>query len=110
MISLSGIPPTAGFFGKYFLFRSAIDSGLTPLVVIAVLNSALSVYYYLRVLVALYMRPAESSWEMNRSMLIGAVVTLCALGILWTGIAPDSILPGVPTLIGVVRESVASLR
>jgi len=110
MISLSGIPPTAGFFGKYFIFRSAVDSGLTSLVVIAVLNSALSVYYYLRVLVALYMRPAEAPWELNRSRLIGGVVALCALGILWSGFAPDSILPGVPTLLGVVRDSVAGLR
>ncbi len=57
MIALGGLPPTAGFFGKYSLFRSAIDAGLVGLVIVAVLNSAISVYYYLRVLVAMYMKP-----------------------------------------------------
>ncbi|UCE02556.1 MAG: NADH-quinone oxidoreductase subunit N [Candidatus Latescibacterota bacterium] len=57
MIALGGLPPTAGFFGKYSLFRTAIDAGLVSLVVIAVLNTLVSVYYYLRVIVAMYMRP-----------------------------------------------------
>jgi formate hydrogenlyase subunit 3/multisubunit Na+/H+ antiporter MnhD subunit len=56
MLSLGGIPPTAGFIGKYALFRSAIDAGLVSLVIIGVLNSAVSVYFYLRVVVAMYMR------------------------------------------------------
>jgi len=56
MIALGGLPPTAGFFGKYSLFRSALDAGLVSLVVIAVLNSLVSVYYYLRVIVAMYMK------------------------------------------------------
>jgi NADH-quinone oxidoreductase subunit N len=57
MVGLGGIPPTSGFFGKYSLFKSAIDAGLVSLVVIAVLNSLVSIYYYLRVVVALWMRP-----------------------------------------------------
>jgi NADH-quinone oxidoreductase subunit N len=56
MMGLGGIPPTAGFFGKYSLFKAAMDAGLTSLVIVAVLNSLVSVYYYLRVVVALYMR------------------------------------------------------
>ncbi|HZL85923.1 MAG TPA: NADH-quinone oxidoreductase subunit N [Candidatus Krumholzibacteria bacterium] len=56
MIALGGLPPTAGFFGKYSLFRAALDAGLVSLVVIAVLNSLVSVYYYLRVIVAMYMK------------------------------------------------------
>ena len=56
LIALGGLPPTAGFFGKYSLFRAAIDAGLVSLVVIAVLNSLVSVYYYLRVVVAMYMK------------------------------------------------------
>jgi len=110
MISLAGIPPTAGFFGKYYLFRNAVENGFTPLVVLAVLNSAVSVYYYLRVLVALYMRPAEREVEAPRSIVTGAVVAACAVAVLWIGFAPDGILPGVPALLGVVRDSVAALR
>ena len=56
MLALGGIPPTAGFLGKYLVFRSAIDAGLVSLVIIGVLNSAASVYFYLRVVVAMYMR------------------------------------------------------
>jgi len=56
MLGLGGMPPTAGFFGKYSLFKAAVDAHLVPLVIIAVLNSLVSVYYYLRVIVALYMR------------------------------------------------------
>jgi NADH-quinone oxidoreductase subunit N len=73
MIALGGLPPTAGFFGKYSLFRAAIDAGLVGLVVIAVLNSAVSVYYYLRVVVAMYMKPERAptrgvleSWSAER--------------------------------------------
>jgi formate hydrogenlyase subunit 3/multisubunit Na+/H+ antiporter MnhD subunit len=61
MLGLGGIPPTAGFFGKYSLFKAAMDAGLTSLVIIAVLNSLVSVYYYLRVIVALYMRSERPS-------------------------------------------------
>jgi NADH:ubiquinone oxidoreductase subunit 2 (subunit N) len=61
MVGLGGIPPTAGFFGKYSIFKAALDTGLTSLVIIAVLNSLVSVYYYLRVVVALYMRPERQS-------------------------------------------------
>jgi NADH-quinone oxidoreductase subunit N len=57
MLGLGGVPPTAGFFGKYSVFKAAVDAGLTSLVVVAVLNSVVSIYYYLRVVVALYMRP-----------------------------------------------------
>jgi NADH-quinone oxidoreductase subunit N len=109
MISLAGIPPTAGFFGKYYLFRNAVENGFTTLVVLAVLNSAVSVAYYLRVLVALYMRPAARPLEAPRSILTAAVVLACALAVLWIGFAPDGLLPGVPALLGMVRESVASL-
>jgi NADH-quinone oxidoreductase subunit N len=110
MISLSGIPPTAGFFGKYYIFRNAVQHGFGGLVVIAVLNSALSVYYYLRVLVALYMRPLDRPLPARPSWLVGAVVTLCAVAVLWIGFAPDAFVPGVPSLLGLVRDSVVSLR
>ena len=55
MLSLAGVPPTAGFAGKFYLFSAAIDAGYVGLAVIAVLNSLVSVYYYLGVLVQMYM-------------------------------------------------------
>jgi NADH-quinone oxidoreductase subunit N len=55
MISLGGIPPTAGLHGKVYVFGAALDAGLVPLVVVGVLNSVISVFYYLRITVAMYM-------------------------------------------------------
>ena len=59
LLSLIGIPPTAGFAGKFYLFGAAVRSGYIWLVIIAVLNSALAAYYYLRVIVYMYMRDQE---------------------------------------------------
>ncbi len=59
MFSLAGMTPTAGFFGKYYLFKLAVDHGLTGLVIIAILNSFVSAYYYLRVVAFLYMKPEK---------------------------------------------------
>jgi NADH-quinone oxidoreductase subunit N len=59
MLSLAGIPPTAGFAGKFYLFSAAIDAGYVGLAVVGVLNSLVSVYYYLGVLVAMYMTEGQ---------------------------------------------------
>jgi NADH-quinone oxidoreductase subunit N len=56
LLSMAGIPPTAGFAAKYLVFSAAVQAGEIPLVVIGVLCSAISVYYYLRVMVFMYMR------------------------------------------------------
>lgn len=56
MLSLSGIPPLAGFFGKYYIFTSALESGYVWLVLIAVLGSLVGVYYYFRVIIAMYLK------------------------------------------------------
>jgi len=87
LFSLAGMTPTAGFFGKYFLFKLAVDRGLVGLVLVAVLNSFVSAYYYLRVVVYLYMKQAE---EKERTALIssaglGWTFFLCALGTLVAG-------------------------
>ena len=57
MFSLAGIPPLAGFFGKFFVFQAAIDGGYAWLAAIGMLNSAIAAYYYLRVVVAMYFEP-----------------------------------------------------
>lgn len=61
MCSLAGIPLTAGFFGKFFIFVSAVERGLTWLLVIAALASAVSIYYYFRVIIAMYMKSSNES-------------------------------------------------
>ncbi len=61
MLSLAGIPPTVGFFGKFYLFTAAIGEGLLWLAIWGVLNSVISVYYYLRPIVVMYMKEGEST-------------------------------------------------
>jgi NADH-quinone oxidoreductase subunit N len=56
MFSLIGIPPTGGFFGKYYLFSAAIKQGMYIPVIIALINSMLSIYYYLRIVVNMYFK------------------------------------------------------
>jgi NADH-quinone oxidoreductase subunit N len=85
MISLGGIPPTAGFMGKVTVFAVALKAGLLPLVIVGVLNSVVSVYYYLRVTVAMYMQepqgePTEVSWTAPAAV---AIVLALALTLWW---------------------------
>jgi NADH-quinone oxidoreductase subunit N len=59
MLSLTGIPPFAGFFAKYYVFAAAIRAGLTPYAIIGMIATAISLYFYLRVMVIMYFRDAE---------------------------------------------------
>jgi NADH-quinone oxidoreductase subunit N len=92
MVSLAGIPPTAGFLGKFMVFRSAVLAGDVPLVVVGVLASAVSVYYYLRVVVYMYMRPEEGRAERPRAGGVGWVVIASAGFTLILGILPSNYL------------------
>jgi len=91
MLSLAGVPPTAGFAGKFYLFSAAIDAGYVGLAVIGVLNSLISVYYYLGVLVAMYMADgtrvvtAPSSRPYLLATILVTVVATLAIGILPAG-------------------------
>jgi NADH-quinone oxidoreductase subunit N len=60
LLSLAGIPPTVGFFGKFYLFSAAISEGLIWLAIWGVLNSVISVYYYLRPIVHMYMQDGDA--------------------------------------------------
>ena len=94
MISLGGIPPTAGFMGKVYVFGAALDAGLVPLVIVGVLNSVISVFYYLRITVAMYMSeeaaggPVEVSWAAPGTIALLATLALT----LWWGIQAQALL------------------
>ncbi|MDP3025453.1 MAG: NADH-quinone oxidoreductase subunit N [candidate division Zixibacteria bacterium] len=93
MLSLAGFPPTAGFFAKFYIFSSAIKSGYLGLVIIAVINSLISVYYYLRVIVYMFMRPsAEEVKPVSIPFSLGLVILLTGIGILALGILPQELL------------------
>ena len=88
MISLIGIPPTAGFMGKLYLFNAAVSSDLVWLAVVGVLNSVVSAYYYLRVIKTVYLAPAESEERITYSSPVLVAVAVSAIGILLIGILP----------------------
>ena len=92
LLSLAGIPPTAGFFGKLFVFSTAIDTGHYVLAVIGLINSVLGAYYYLRVLVYMYMREPAPGAPVAVPMRSGYVTTalvLAAILVLGIGIWPN---------------------
>lgn len=81
LLSLAGVPPTAGFVGKFYLFGAAIERGYVWLAVIAVINSAISVFYYMKVVVAMYMRdlpPQGLTLSSSRPLQFAVLVTLVA--------------------------------
>lgn len=93
LFSLAGIPPAAGFIGKFYLFSGAIQAGYVWLAIIGVLNSAASVYYYLRVMVYMYMKdPAEEFDWLKVSPAIALCVILAVAGVLIPGIVPGTLL------------------
>ena len=95
LLSLAGIPPTAGFFGKLYIVKGAIGAGLYPLAVILLLNSALGAYYYLRVLVFMYMREPAPGAAFAKPMKSGYVTTalvLAAVAVMALGIWPTTSL------------------
>ena len=89
LLSLVGIPPLAGFFGKFYVFGSAVRAGYIWLAVIAVLNSAVAAYYYLRVIVYMYMREAEGASAVYAPSFAGTLALAVALvGIVLLGVMP----------------------
>jgi len=93
MLSLGGIPPTAGFMGKVYVFGVALKAGLVPLVIVGVLNSVVSVFYYLRITVAMYMEEPRGegvpvSWGVPAVLALVAALALT----LWWGIAAHGLL------------------
>jgi NADH-quinone oxidoreductase subunit N len=94
LLSLIGVPLTGGFFGKFYIFRAALESHLVWLTVLGLLNSAVAAYYYLRILVMMYMHepgPAAEAVE-PLSPAMGAALILPALGTLVLGIFPGWVL------------------
>ncbi len=91
MLSLAGLPPLAGFIGKYKVFAAAVSAGMTWLALIGVLASAISAYYYLRVMVSMFMREPDQPLNLRTS---GSALTLAlvALAIVLLGIFPTEIL------------------
>ena len=91
MLSLGGIPPTAGFMGKFWLFGAAIDSGYYWLAVIGVLNSAVSLYYYLRIVVFMYLRKETTGSEPVTSPALALTLAIAVVGTIALGVYPQGL-------------------
>jgi NADH-quinone oxidoreductase subunit N len=102
MLSLGGIPPTAGFMGKLWLFGAAIESGYVGLAIIGVINSALSLYYYVRVVVFMWIAEGSTGPVLRIPGALAAVLIVMAVGTLLFGIYPSA-------LFNFARDSAASL-
>jgi NADH-quinone oxidoreductase subunit N len=95
LVSLAGIPPTAGFFGKMFVFQAAVGSELYVLAVVGLLNSVLGAYYYLKVIVFMYMREPRPGAPIAVPMKSGFIVVsllIAAFFVIALGIFPDTAL------------------
>jgi len=96
LLSLLGMPITAGFFGKFYVFKAAINSKLIWLAVLMTINTAIGAYYYLRVIVVMYMRehkgdvPAEAATSLSPTAAM--VVAVAALATLYLGLLPNHVL------------------
>jgi NADH-quinone oxidoreductase subunit N len=88
LLSLAGIPTTGGFIGKYYLFAVAVKAGYSGLAVLAVLASAVSLFYYFRIARAMYLVEGEGTLHWREEPAVSAAIALCAAGTLAMGILP----------------------
>ena len=112
MLSLGGIPPTAGFMGKLWLFAAAIESGLVWLAVIFVVNSVISLYYYYRVVVFMWLKDETSGPEMAINPALATALVIAAVGSLLFGVYPQVLFDHAQTAAEVFGSAVpaAALR
>jgi NADH-quinone oxidoreductase subunit N len=92
MFALAGIPPMAGFFGKYYVFIAAVKADLTWLAIVGVFSSAISVYFYLRVVVYMYFKDTAADITIKNSFTGLLAVVISGLLVLAFGILPDTLL------------------
>ena len=93
MLSLIGIPVTGGFLAKFYVFQAAMQSHLTGLVIIGVINSAIAAYYYLRVIVVMYMRePSDEAPKIGMPAGLGVALVTCVIATIYLGVLPGRVL------------------
>jgi NADH-quinone oxidoreductase subunit N len=104
LLSLGGVPPTGGFFGKFYLFKAAMESPqLTWLVVVGVLNSVISVYYYLRVVVAMYFKDAVRPLEPTDGAGMRAGLLITAIAVVLLGVFPGTFVDWAGPALGALK-------
>jgi NADH-quinone oxidoreductase subunit N len=100
MLSLLGMPLTAGFIGKIMVFGAAIDQKLYGLVVVGVLNTAVSAYYYLRLIIVMFFGERTMAWTPPKvPVSVAVALAITVLGVLYLGIFPGRVLNALQTRI-----------
>src|SRR6185369_6786806 len=100
MLSLLGMPLTAGFMGKIMVFGAAIDQRYYGLVVVGVLNTAVSAYYYLRLIIVMFFGERATAWSAPRvPASVALALAITVLGVLYLGIFPGRIINALQTRI-----------
>ena len=103
LLSLAGIPLTAGFIGKFYLVLAGVNSALWLLVVVLVLTSGIGLFYYLRVILPMYERPSrkEEAIPLSPSIPVvgGVVVAALTLLLLWLGVLPAPLMEMIRTML-----------
>ncbi len=90
LLSLAGIPGTAGFMGKFWIFKSAWGAGLRALVILGVVNTVVSVYYYFRVIIVMFFREGKEDWvKVQAPATFALALTICAVGTIFLGLLPN---------------------
>ena len=92
LLSLGGLPPLAGFVAKFYIFQAALNEGYVILVVLAVLNSAISFYYYLRVIVYMYMKEPTGDLKVSLTPITLLVIIIGVLGTIELGLFPGPVI------------------
>jgi NADH-quinone oxidoreductase subunit N len=100
-LSLTGIPPTAGFIGKFYLFASAIQAGYVGLAVIGVISSAISLYYYFSVVMQMYMQEAPKERGLSPTPGLAAALLLMVAGTLVFGVFPGPLIDAAQAAIDI---------
>ena len=108
MLSLGGIPPTAGFMGKVWVFGAAIDQGFIWLAVVGVVNSAISLYYYLRVVVFMFFKEEAAGSEIAMGPAMVTTLTVAVVGTILFGIYPQLLFEQAQAVAGSLGASVTS--
>ena len=99
MVSLMGIPPTAGFWAKLNVFRAAMETDLVWLAIVGMINSVISAYFYLRVIKAMYLAPYPREEAVQTSLPVNGAMALSVLGVLFMGVAPNYVMDLVGTAV-----------
>jgi NADH-quinone oxidoreductase subunit N len=100
MLSMAGIPPLMGFYGKFLLFSSAVEGNMMLLAIIGILNSFISIYYYGKLMNSIYTKKEHKTLFVDRFTLL--VITLCVAVVIVFGIYPTPIM----NAIGIAVKSI----